>query len=238
MAITIDTAYKNMTENKDVDLYKELQDELAKAGAEETPVAGDQKPKEDVIPPKVDDKDEPELSEDEISKLSPRAQQRIRDLAEQVKTLSTKEIEKVEEKEIIPEDKPLEFKNVDEFLNAVQDKDSRKLLEEFAKAMKKETSSTLAPIEAKNNETKFDTEFSKYEKIEGFADHKDDLKKTFLRNPTQDIEALFAKKVTDLTLNRIKKVEDKPSDPNRGGEVDLDSLDLAGLYDAMDRTKK
>jgi hypothetical protein len=236
VAITIDTAYKNMTENKDVDLYEDLKKELDKPAVEDTVVAGDQKPKEEVITPKVDNKDEPELSEDEISKLSPRAQQRIRDLAEQVKTLSTKEIERVEDKEIVP-DKPLEFKNVDEFLNAVQDKDSRKLLEEFAKAMKKETSSTLAPIEAKNNETKFDTEFSRYEKIEGFADHKDDLKKTFLRNPTQDIEALFAKKVTDLTLNRIKKVEEKPSDPNRGGKPDLDNLDLEGLYDALDKTK-
>jgi hypothetical protein len=226
-----------MSENKDVDLYKELQDELAKAGAEDAPVAGDQKPKEEDKLPEDKTKDEPELSEEEISKLSPRAQQRIRDLAEQVKTLSTKEIEKVEDKEIIPEDKPHEFKDVDEFLNAVQDKDSRKLLEEFSKVIKKESSSVLAPFEAKNNEAKFDTEFSKYEKIEGFADHKDDLKKTFLRNPTQDIEALFAKKVTDLTLNRIKKVEEKPSDPNRGGKPDLDNLDLEGLYDALDKTK-
>lgn len=228
-----------MTENNDVDLYKELQDELAKSGVEETPVASDQKPKEEDKLPEDKTKDEPELSEEEISKLSPRAQKRIRDLAEKVKDLSSKEIEEKskEEKEIIPEDKPLEFKNVDEFLNAVQDKDSRKLLEEFAKAMKKETSSTLAPIEAKNNDTKFDTEFSRYEKIEGFADYKDDLKKTFLRNPTQDIEALFAKRVLDLTLNRIKKVEEKPSDPNRGGKPDLDSLDLEGLYDALDKTK-
>ena len=225
-----------MTENNDVDLYEDLKKELDKSGVEDTPLAGEQKPKEEVIPPKVDDKDEPEISEEEISKLSPRAQKRIRDLAEQVKELSTKEIEKVEEKEIIP-DKPHEFKDVNEFLDAVQDKDSRKLLETFAKVLRKETSSTLAPIEAKNNETKFETTFSQYEKIDGMTDYKEELKKTFLRDPSQDLGSLIAKTVTDLTLNKIKKVEDKPSDPNRNGKVDLDSLDLEGLYDALDKTK-
>ena len=228
-----------MSENKDVDLYEDLKKELEKSTVEETVVASDQEPKEEVIPSTVDDKGEQELSEEEISKLSPRAQKRIRDLAEQVKDLASKEIEveKPEEKEIPSEDKPHEFQNVDEFLNAVQDKDSRKLLETFYGVIKKENSSVLAPFEAKNNETKFETTFGKYEKIEGFANYKDELKKTFLRNPNQDIDSLFSKVVVDLTLNRIKKVEDKSSNPNRNGKVDLDNLDLEGLYDALDKTK-
>ena len=229
-----------MTENNDVDLYKELQDELAKSGAEEAPVASDQKPIDEGTS-KKETEDEPELSEEEISKLSPRAQKRIRDLAEQVKEISKKEIEEKpevkEEKEISTEDKPHEFKDVDEFLNAVQDKDSRKLLENFAKVMKKENSTVLAPFEQKNNETKFETTFGQYEKIEGMADYKEELKKTFLRNPSQDLASLIAKTVTDLTLNKIKKVETKESAPNRAGKPDLDSLDLEGLYDALDKTK-
>ncbi|MEI6580810.1 MAG: hypothetical protein WCO07_01415 [bacterium] len=236
-----------MTENKDVDLYEDLKKELEKPEAEETLVASDQKPKEDIETSKdnnSDSKDEPELSEEEISKLSPRAQKRIREQAEKIKELSKKEIEDKElnkeenkEKEIPEDSKPHEFKDVDEFLNAVQDKDSKKLLEAFYGVIRKETSSTLAPIEAKNNETKFETAFNRYEKIEGMADYKDDLKKTFLRDPKQDIDSLFAKVVTDLTLNKIKKVEEKPSSPNRNGKVDLDNLDLEGLYDALAKTK-
>jgi len=225
-----------MIENNDVDLYKSLQDELNKPAVEETVVAGDPKPTIEK-PIEKENKDEPELSEEEISKLSPRAQERIRDLAEQVKKLSTKEIEKEEEKEISTDDKPHDFKDVKEFLDAVQDKDSRKLLETFYGVIKKETSSTLAPIEAKNNETKFETTFSQYEKIEGMTDYKEELKKTFLRDPNQDLSSLIAKTVTDLTLNKIKKVETEPSKPNRDGKVDLDSLDLEGLYNALDKTK-
>jgi hypothetical protein len=227
-----------MTEdNNDVDLYKELQDELSKSEVEETSGVSAEKPTtEKTVEAEI--KDEPELSDDDISKLSPRAQKRIRDLAEQVKVLSEKEIsDEPEEKEIIPIDEPHDFKDVQEFLSAVQDEDSRKLLETFAKVLKRENSSVLAPFEAKNNEVKFDTEFSKYEKIEGFSDYKDELKKTYLRNPNQDIDSLFAKTVTNLTLNRIKKVEDKPSNPNRAGKPDLDGLDLAGLYDALDKTR-
>ena len=230
-----------MTKENDVetDLYEDLKKELDKpvSAVEETVLAGEQKPTIEK-PIEKENKDEPELSEKEISELSPRAQERIRDLAKQVKELSEKEIEvKPEEKVIIPDDKPHDFKDVKEFLDAVQDKDSRKLLETFYGVIKKETSSTLAPIEAKNNETKFETTFGQYEKIEGMADYKEELKKTFLRNPSQDLSSLIAKTVTDLTLNKIKKVEDKPSEPNRSGKVDLDSLDLAGLYDALDKTK-
>lgn len=225
-----------MTENNDVDLYEDLKKELDKSEEIDTLVAGDQEVKKEVEP--EINKDEPELSEKEISELSPRAQKRIRDLAEKVKDLASKEIEdKKDVKEISSDEKPHDFKDVKEFLDAVQDEDSRKLLETFYGVIKKETSSTLAPIEAKNNEVKFETEFNKYEKIEGFADYKDELKKTFLRNPTQDIDSLFAKVVTDLTLNRIKKVETEPSKPNRDGKVDLDSLDLEGLYNALDKTR-
>jgi hypothetical protein len=229
-----------MTENNDVDLYEELNKELEKSEAEETSVASDQKPTDEGISEK-ETKDEPELSEEEISKLSPRAQKRIRDLAEQVKEISKKEIEEVpevkEEKEISPENKPHEFENVDEFLNAVEDKDSRKLLETFAKVLRKETSTTLAPVEEANNKAKFETIFNQYEKIDGMKDCKEELKKTFLRNPNQDLGALINKTVTDLTLNRIKKVETKESAPNRAGKPDLDGLDLEGLYDALDKTK-
>jgi len=227
-----------MSENNDVDLYKELEDELNKSESVDDSGAGNQEPNKEDKPNEEIVNEDGDLSEDEISKLSPRAQKRIREQAEKIKELSAKEIApKEEEKEISPESKEHDFKDVSEFLNAVQDKDSRKLLETFYGVIKKETSSTLAPVEEANNKAKFEATFGKYEKIDGIGDYKEELKKTFLRNPSQDIDSLFAKTVTDITLNRIKKVENKPSDPNRNGRVNLDGATLEQLYDALDQTK-
>ena len=227
-----------MAEKKeDVDLYAELEKELKGSKGEEPVVTPDPKPKEEDITPKVDDKDEnAELTEEDISKLSPRAQKRIREQAEKIKELSAKEIADEKAKEIAEPESPKthEFKDVQEFLNAVEDPQSRKLLETFYGVIKKETSTILSPVEEANNKAKFEQTFGKYEKVEGMADYKEELKKTFLRNPNQDIDSLFAKTVTDLTLNRIKKLDDTPSAPNRGGEVDLESLDKDQLYDKLE----
>jgi len=225
-----------MNENKDVDLYEELRNTLAKSEEEETSVASAQKPKEEVITPEItDDKDaEGELSEEDISNLSSRAQKRIKDLAGQVKILSEKPADKtpdIAEKEDI--DTPQDFKNVQEFLAAVEDEPSRKLLENFYGVIRSETSSILGPIEQKNNETKFETEFSRYEKVEGLADYKNDLKKTFLRNPNQSFKALIGETIADLQLNKVKPIEKTPSTPNRG-EVDTSNLGKEDLYNLLD----
>ena len=237
-----------MEENKDVDLYSELEKALKsedESEEKETVVASDQKPKEekeiDTSKSKVDD--EAELSEEEISKLSPRAQKRIRGLAEQVKTLAEKP---KEEKEISSEEKekdPQEldekkdspkFKDVKEFLNAVQDAPSRKLLETFYEVIKGETSSILAPIEKANADAKFESEFSKYAAIDGIADYKNDLKKTFMRNPNQSLKGLVGEVATDIMLNKVKPIEKTPSTPNRDGKVDLDALSKDDLYDKLE----
>lgn len=224
-------------ENKDVDLYAELKATLEKSEEEETSVASDQKPKEEVVPPVEDNKDEnAELTEEEISKLSPRAQKRIREQAEQIKKLSEKP---ADESPDVPAEKkdeatPQDFKNVQEFLSAVEDEPSRKLLEKFYGVIKSETSTILAPIEQKNNETKFETEFSRYEKIDGLSAYKEDLRKTFLRNPNQSIKGLIGEIVTDLSLNKIKPVEKTPSTPNRTGKVDTDGKSKDELYDILD----
>ena len=234
-----------MDDNKDVgseDLYEELRKTLEKEQEpeeEESSVASDQKPEGDGDAPKDEVTDEnEELSEEEISKLSPRAQKRIRDLAGQVKELAEKPA--VETTETPPETKPEDsqsFKNVKEFLDAVEDEPSRKLLEKFYGVIKGEMSSTLAPIEQKNNETRFETEFNKYEKIEGLADHKNDLKKTFLRNPSQSLKALIGEVVTDLQLSKVKPLEATPSSPNRG-KVDTSTLSKDELYDMLDTLKE
>ena len=223
--------------NTDVDLYKELAEALKSSEEEETSGAFDQKPtidNETIETPNIEENDD--LSEEEISKLSERAQKRIRDLAAQVKELAEKPEKEIEtspqdldQEEIVPQS----FKNVQEFLEAVQDEPSRNLLEKFYETMKGEISSTLSPIEKANNEAKFDSEFSKYEKVEGLSDYKNDLKKTFLRNPNQNIKSLISETITDLVMNKVTPIEKTPSTPKRG-QVDTSNLSKDELYDVLD----
>lgn len=231
-----------MEDNKDVDLYAELKKTLESVDESEeleTSVASDQKPKVEDKPNEIVEDENAELTEEDISKLSPRAQKRIREQAEEIKRLAEKPAEKSPE-EIAKEDEkptPQDFKNVQEFLNAVEDEPSRKLLEKFYGVIKGEISSTLSPIEKANNEAKFNEEFSKYEKIEGLADYKNDLKKTFLRNPNQSLKALVGEIVTDLSLNKIKPIESQPSNPNRDGKINTDDLSLEQLYELQESMK-
>ena len=92
-------------------------------------------------------------------------------------------------------------------------------------------------IEAKNNEARFETEFSRYEKIEGLADYKNDLKKTFLRNPNQSFKALVGEVIADLSINKVKPVETQPSNPNRSGKVSTEGKSKDELYDILDTLK-
>lgn len=243
----------------DVDLYAELEKELKNGEeseeGEESSDASDQKPKEegddtskeekveedasDQGDDKNADQDESdELSEEEISKLSPRAQKRIKALAEKVKELVEKpDHQEDAQEEKKPEDKtaPQNFKNVQEFLDAVQDEPSRKLLKAFAHVIQAENKAILDPIEKKNNEARFDSEFSNFEKIEGMAAYKSTLRKTFLRNPNQSLKALVGEVLTDLQLKKVKPIEKGQSDPNRKGKIDLDNLSKEDLYGLLEK---
>lgn len=223
-----------MEENKDVDLYAELEKTLAGSEEQESSVASDQKPTEDGASetPNTDENDE--LSEEDISKLSPRAQKRIREQAAEIKRLA----ELADKSEPQEDEKPdsQNFKNVQEYLDAVEDPVTRNLLEKGFNALKSEMSNTLAPIEARNNETKFETEFAQYEKIEGISDYKNDLKQTFLRNPNQSIKALVSEVAMDIQLNKVKPIEKTPSSPNRG-EVDTSNLSKDELYSLLESSR-
>ncbi len=227
-------------DKKDVD---ELHEELKKALGEndqkgkEPDEASLKKPESDDKDKKIvdekDGKESEEISEEEISKLSPRAQKRIRDLAAQVSELAKKppvDEKKPEEDAKKAEPDAEDFKNVDEFLNAVEDEPSRELLRKFYKVVKNETSIILSPLEKKNNEARFDEEFSAYGEIEGISDYKNDLKKTFMRDPNQSVKALVGEVLADISLHKIKPIEKKPSEVNRDGEVNLDNLSLDELY--------
>jgi hypothetical protein len=204
-----------MSEEKMEDLNKELTDALDKSKQEEEPAVETppvEKPTEEkpVVEP-AEQVDEPAVEADpkEDTPETPKAEDKV----------------------------PHQFKNVKEFLEAVQDEPSRNLLDNFYKLMKAETSAILSPIEQKNNETRFETEFSKYEKIEGLADHKNGLRKTFLRDPSQDIKKLVGEVVTDLQLNKIKPIEKTPSTPNRA-KADTSKLSKDELYEMLENLKE
>lgn len=230
------------TENKDVDLYDELAKTLESAEDEDTSGASaEKKPEEkkEVVTPEKDDDQGAELSEEEISKLSPRAQKRIREQAAEITRLAslTPPEEKKEEAPADDKKKPdsQDFKSVQDFLAAVEDEPSRNLLEKFYSVIKGEISTTLSPIEQKNNEARFESEFAQYAEIDGLADHKDDLRKTFMRNPNQSVKALVGEVVTDLQMNKVKPVEKTPSSPKHGGKVTTDNLSKDELYTLLDQ---
>src|SRR5579872_3657363 len=141
------------------DLYEQLDEELAKGKAEEPEASGEKPKKDEVVPEKEGDKviaEDGELSEEEIAKLTPRAQKRIRDLAQKVKDLAEKPAEKSPEdlaKEAKDKAAP-DFKSVKEFLDAVEDEPSRNLLAKFYDVIRKENSEVLGPLEQKNAESK------------------------------------------------------------------------------------
>jgi hypothetical protein len=226
-------------EPEEKDLYAQLDEELAKGKEEEDPGASAEPLEKDEKPEKEIVAENGELSEEEISKLSPRAQKRIRELAQQVKDLAEKPAEQSPEKPAEEKDKPEpNFKNVKEFLEAVQDEPSRKLLETFYNVIRAEQADTLGPIEKQNAERKFDETFAVYEKIPGLSDLKDDLKKTFMRDPSQPIKPLIADAVADLEVSRVKPIEGDPSEVNRGAKPDINSMDKDELYDLLGTLKE
>ena len=96
-----------MEENKGEDLYEELRKTLAKESEVEEPsVATDQESPEE----KTSEKEEiisedGDLTEEEISKLHPKAQKRIKELADKVKELAEKPAEQSPDE--TPEPEPL-----------------------------------------------------------------------------------------------------------------------------------
>lgn len=249
------------TKNKDVEaLYAELETTLQNddSEAEVTPGASaendhDEQEVEEEAPAEEEVREEKqadtgaaddgeELKEEEIAKLPKRAQDRIRKLAADLKAIKDKETGDGDEPEDKPatEEKDAEFNTVEDFLAAVQDDASRKLLETFAKVLDKKTGTALAPLIEANAGKVFDEKFKDFERIPGMSDFRDDLRKTFVRNPNQSLKALVGEKLVDLQSGRIKPTVKKPSTPAHGGG---DRMDTAGkskeeLYDMLDSTRE
>lgn len=244
-------------ENKDVeDLYKELDEALNDDSGEDTPGASAEDDKGEDGAPAADKKveDTPAdgaeddqgsdefggMTEKEFDSLTPRAQKRIRDLAARLKDGKPAEDKPADDKpadDKKPEDVPAEFNTIEDFLAAVKDEPSRKLLEMFAKVIDKSQSSKIAPLLEKSASELFDAKFTAFEKIDGMAAHKEDLRKTFMRTPTTDLESLVGSRLLAIQMGKIKPGEKKPSTPSHdGGKVDLSAAskdDLYGMLEGM-----
>ena len=202
---------------KDVDLEQLLKDTL-KSEETESSVASDEKTV-----------DEPEVTKTEEvideSKEEPslRAQDRIRKLVDENKNLKGED---------------LPYNSVDEFLAAIEDAPSRQLLETYNKLQQRETMSKLDPVLKDSQSKKFDEEVEALvEKLPELKAHLSDMKKTYMRNPSQSIRALASETVLDIVLSKVKPAETKTAQPARGNlEASMD-MDKEDLYDLLGSLK-
>ncbi|MDE2020609.1 MAG: hypothetical protein KGJ13_09765, partial [Patescibacteria group bacterium] len=178
---------------------------------------------------------------EEINSLTPKAKKRFHALSEKVKELAQKPQPAAEESPEAPENKTepkpekKEFQNIKEFLDAVEDEPSRELLSHLYNVIKKETSSILGPVEQRNNEARFEAEFSAYAaKFPNLADHKNDLRKTFLRNPETPIKSLIGDTLVDLQMAKVEIQGEGESKASREGKPDLDSMSKEDLYGELE----
>jgi len=204
-------------------------------GSEAEAAAGnDEKPEEKADEKPADDAaDESELSEEDIAKLPKRAQDRIRKLAADLKAIGEKETKPDEKKDP-------EYSSVEDFLANVQDEPSRKLLENFAKVLDKNTASKVQPLIEANAGKVFDEQFKQFEKLPGVSDFRDDLRKTFIRNPSQSLKALVGETIVDIQAGKIKKTVTNPSTPNHngGGGASTEGMTKEELYAQLETLRE
>lgn len=155
------------------------------------------------------------VDEPKAEVITPRAEERIRNLVKETK-----------------------FNKVDEFINAIEDEPSRNLLKQFAGVLQEEYSATIDkrfnPIVSDYNSTKFDKEFEQYiGKAPSLASHKADLKQSFLRDPNQSIKALVGEVIADTILNKIRPIEGTASIAQRG-TPDISNASKDDLYSMLE----
>jgi hypothetical protein len=157
--------------------------------------------------------------------LSPRAQERIKTLLEENKGLK----------------EALQSRNssqIDTFINSIQDEPSRNLLKQFGSLLLKDVETRFQPALSQYNDDRFEREFSQYaSKIPALADHKEDIRKTFKRNPSQSLKSIVGDALVDIQSAAIKPVESAPSAVNRTQRPDASGLadkSTDELYDILE----
>lgn len=160
------------------------------------------------------------------AEASIRAQDRIRELVEENARLKEAGI---------PKD---EFSDVETFINAIEDEPSRKLLQQYSVLLEKKLSSQFSPVLSEYHQSKFDKEFDTFAlKAPSLNAYKEELKKSFNRNPNQSLKALIGEVVVENLLTRVKPIEKQASVANRNAP-DLSLVDKKeDLYAILESMK-
>ena len=142
-------------------------------------------------------------AEEAKAEASARAQERIRELIEENKTL--KQSQNISNST-----------DIDKFVNSIEDEPSRNLLKTYGDLLQKEIEKKVNPVVQNYQESQFDKEFSMYgDKIPELASHREEIKKTYLSNPSLSIKSLVGDTLLDIQSSRIKPVESSNSIASR-----------------------
>lgn len=156
--------------------------------------------------------------EQEEDTMSPRAQERIRELVEEKKHLEDKLNTR-------------DSNELDTFINSIQDAPSRELLKTYGSLLQKSIESRVAPVVDDYQAQKFEKEFSQFAGTNpDLAAHKDDIRKTYLRNPSQSLKGIVGERLVDIATAKIKPLESTPSAVNRNAAPSLEDASTEDLY--------
>ena len=189
-----------MDQNNDVDLEALLSE-------------GD-KP-EEVVPPVASDENN-DNSAAEAAAASERENDRVRRLAEENTQLKEQ----------------LATKNstdLDKFVQSIEDEPSRNLLKTYGQLMEEKIRKDLNPLLEDYNTSKFEKEFSQFENIPNLSAHKEELRKTFLRNPSQPLKGLVGEILVEAQSSKIKPIEMAHSQASRT-TPNIDEASTEDLY--------
>jgi hypothetical protein len=199
-----------MENSNDVELEALLK---ADSGEVETPVASDENI--DNTQPVSEDVKTP-------SEESTRANERIRELVEEVKSLKQSQATQ-------------NSTDLDKFVNSIEDEPSRNLLKQFGNLVRQDIRREVDPVLQDYNVQKFDKEFSKFESIPELSVHKDELRKTFLRNPSQSLKGLVGEILVEAQTSKIKPIERAVSQASRTLPTLDDSVSKEDLYALLEQ---
>ena len=166
----------------------------------------------------------PQLSADEIAKAeaSARANERIRELVEENKALKEKS-------------NLSNSTDIDKFINSIEDEPSRNLLKTYGDLLRADITKTVNPVVQNYQESQFEKEFSEFgSKIPELASHREEIKKTYLNNPSLSIKSIVGDTLLDIQTSKIKPLEDSTSVASREKPsiADASKEDLYAMLDS------
>lgn len=98
--------------------------------------------------------------------------------------------------------------DLDKFTASIEDEPSRNLLKTYGNLLRDEIRKEYNPVVEDYNVTRFEKEFAMYgEKVPELAAHKEELRKTYLRNPAQSLKALVGDTLLDIQTSKVKPIE-------------------------------